>query len=86
LIPGVVRPNPMKYRNNTRKMVQVTEGGGNEPGETRRCWLGQVQAPVVHFVLQAGGELVNVGRGDVAYHAILKERYAVTANGIAADL
>src|ERR1022692_713643 len=48
--------------------------------------LGQVQPAVTDLVLQTGGELVDVGGRDVATHAVLKERCAVTADSIAADL
>lgn len=41
---------------------------------------------MAHFVLQGGRELVDVGGRDVASHAILQERRAVTADRIAADL
>ena len=37
-------------------------------------------------MLQAGGKLVDVGGCDVAAHALLQKRYAVAADGIAADL
>ena len=39
---------------------------------------------VGHFVLQAGGEMVDIGRGDVESHAILEKWGAVTAYGIPA--
>ena len=41
---------------------------------------------MTHFMLQTGGELIDVGRCNVAHHPILQEGRAVTADGIAADL
>src|SRR6202035_528122 len=52
----------------------------------REIQLGKKEPTVIHLVLQAGGELIDVGGRNVAAHAILKERRAVTAYGIAADL
>ena len=48
--------------------------------------LGQKQPAVIHLVLQAGGELVDVGGRNVTSRAILKERRPVAAYGIATNL
>lgn len=41
---------------------------------------------MIHLVLQASGELIDVGSRDVAAGPILKKGRAVTAYGVAAHL
>jgi hypothetical protein len=48
--------------------------------------LGQVQTTVGDFVLQRGGQVIDISGGDVDRHAVLKKGCAVAADRITPDL
>src|SRR5437763_2589438 len=48
--------------------------------------LSQVVSAVAHFVLQTGGEVIDISGSDVEGHAVFQERGAVASDGVASKL
>lgn len=83
-----LRPAGSRWRK-ARFYAPNCTGQVREVSTTREKWQGgsgQESAVVVDFMLQGGGQMINIPCSDIDGHALVEKTGPIAADGVAADL
>src|SRR5208283_4310146 len=87
--PGKTASTPIINPDRKKKLLaMITEEQGCPKGKSqaKASRLSQIHLAAGHFVLQGGGQLVDVGGSDVYRHVVGQKRNSIAAHGVAANL